>query len=86
MFFQSLESFLIDSNATDILHENKSTGELSEKSRRKLIKHLHEYLSDTFGDDPSPNETKMLAKAAIHLFPCLEVQGSSNDGIVSNIY
>lgn len=79
-----MESFLIDANATAILHENKTTGELSEKSRRKLIKYLHEYLKETYGDKETQNDKISLAKATIRLFPSLKTHESEIDGIVSS--
>lgn len=80
---QTLETFLIDADATAILHENKTAGELSEKSRRKLTKLLHEYLTETYGDCVTKNEKIALARATIVLFPCLKIDESSIGGIVS---
>lgn len=77
-FSQALETFLIQENATEILHESKTTGELTQCTRRKLINRLHDYLKETYGDKSA------LAKATITLFPCLKTNESAIGGIVSS--
>lgn len=81
-FFQSLEAFLIRENATGILHENITTGELTQNTRRQLIKRLFDYLKEVYGDDPKPDDKIELAHATVALFPCMKTNESEH-GIVS---
>lgn len=83
-FCQALETFLIQENATEILHESKTTGELTQFTRRKLIKRLHDYLKETYGDKATHDDKSALAKATITLFPCLKTNESAIGGIVSS--
>lgn len=80
--FQSLEALLIRENATGILHESKTTGELTQNTRRQLIKRLFDYLKEVYGDYPNPDGKIELALATVALFPCLKTN-ESEQGIVS---
>lgn len=57
-------------NATHILNDNDK-GMLTAKNRRELIRHLIEYQTHRFGQNPKQNEKDAISTAAGFLFKML---------------
>lgn len=86
--FQILENYLIEHNAGHIFVESKSLQPqqtLSERTRKQLVTHLVDFMRKVFGSKITVDHKTATAKAAIILFPCMEVIPSKIGGIVSNI-
>lgn len=81
-FSQIIKQYLIQNEAQQILNEQDKNSALSEDFRKKLIKHLCEFLYSKFGAYPGMEQKKNVSKAAIKLFPGLKFKHSQADGIV----
>lgn len=69
---QDIKQYLIDKNATVILDENER-GTLTDKSRRLLIRHLNDYQTERFGENPNKGQKDAIATAASCIFTTLSV-------------
>lgn len=84
--FQILKKYLIDKNASHIFVESESlgtNGKLLERTRRQLVNHLVNFMLHVHGQKITTEQKIATAKAAIILFPCMEVKNSTIGGIVS---
>lgn len=70
-------------NVGHLLQEARLTNELTDDSRRRLIRAVVRYMQELFGDYPQQNEKIATAKAVVSLFPYLKVKDGQNGGIVS---
>lgn len=82
-----MEKYLIDRNAGYIFVESKALGpkeKLSEKTRRQLVNQLVDFMRHVYGRKITAEHKIATAKAAIILFPCMEIEDSAIGGIVSS--
>lgn len=78
--FQNLETHLIAVGATHLLEQRKHR--LTEKSRRELIRHVFDYQTSRFGNDPNDDQKLAIDKAVLFLYPFLKSNGKKG-GTVS---
>lgn len=79
-----IKHHLISTNGECILAEYSACGSLQPASRRKLIRHLGDFIIAKCGIYPSLDEKVMVSKAALELFPIFNVKNSDCGGIVRN--
>lgn len=65
-----LEDYLISENGTNLLSQRKKP--LTEKDRKRLIRHIYEYVISRFGAYPTKEQKEALSQAVVFLFPSLK--------------
>lgn len=65
------------------MQEYRVKGELTNESRRQLIRAVVRFMQEIFGDYPEQSQKITTAKAVVALFPYLKVKNGQNGGIVS---
>lgn len=83
---QSLESYLINAGVDKIIFESKTTGNLTEVTRKLLVRHVVKYMEQMYGLSPRKEQYISTSNAVICLFPCLKYESSQLGGIVSFPY
>lgn len=77
---------MIDKNGGHIFVESKALGpdeKFSDRTRRQLVALLVDFMRHVFGKKITADNKIATAKAAIILFPCMKIENSTFDGIVS---
>lgn len=69
-------------NADHVLLDYEGKHVLNDYNRIKVVKLVTKYLMDNFGQYPSTNVKKIMAKAVITVFPCQRYKESKGDGTV----
>lgn len=77
-----MKEYIIQNGGHTVLNEYTKHECFSEKTRRVLINHLTNFITERFGSYPNKDQKVMVAKATIELFPALKVKDSEIGGIV----
>lgn len=81
---QSLERYLISVGADKILFKSKTSNNLTEITRKSLVRHIMNYMKQVYGLSPKSEQYISTSHAVIELFPCLIYKNSQMGGIVSS--
>lgn len=79
-----MKEYLIENNCDLIFKEQNQSNNISESNRMKLVAGLCDFMFTFFGTTLLQKPQKLATvSAALHLFPQMKSQNSSNGGVVS---
>lgn len=73
-------------NCTHIILEEKKNKQLTDKSLKKLLNRVIDYMESEFGLHATNEEMTVVSHRIIQLFPSLKIEKSDCGGIVSNLF